>query len=136
MRSFSKYNFLHIVYRSVYILFSQIPSLLSHHQVFLDELKKRLEQWDVNQKVGDVFLDMVRWYLRIVRYYLVYFTLQFSKPVVIENYTNYVNNWKRARDIIKNAQQSKPAFARFLEVFSLNGVKFLNFFKYFFSGHG
>ncbi|KAF5303219.1 hypothetical protein FQR65_LT08299 [Abscondita terminalis] len=78
-------------------IFFQIPSLLSHHQVFLDELKKRLDHWDVKQKVGDVFLDT------------------FSKPTVIESYTNYVNNWKRARDIIKSAQQSKPAFAKFLE---------------------
>ncbi|KAF5283417.1 hypothetical protein FQA39_LY04793 [Lamprigera yunnana] len=78
-------------------IFFQIPSLLSHHQVFLEELKKRLDHWDVKQRVGDVFLDT------------------FSKPAVIETYTNYVNNWKRARDIIKNAQQSKPAFAKFLE---------------------
>ncbi|KAK4872091.1 hypothetical protein RN001_016215 [Aquatica leii] len=78
-------------------IFFQIPSLLSHHQVFLDELKKRLDHWDIKQKVGDVFLET------------------FSKPAVIESYTNYVNNWKRARDIIKSAQQSKPAFAKFLE---------------------
>ncbi|GJQ67116.1 hypothetical protein Trydic_g21983 [Trypoxylus dichotomus] len=78
-------------------IFFQVPALLSHHQVFLDELRKRLEHWDLKQKLGDVFLDM------------------FSKPEVIETYTNYVNNWKRAREIIKNAQQSKPAFSRFLE---------------------
>lgn len=78
-------------------IFFQIPSLLSHHEVFLEELKKRLDHWDIKQKVGDVFLET------------------FSKPAVIESYTNYVNNWKRARDIIKNAQQSKPAFAKFLE---------------------
>lgn len=33
--------------------------MLIHHQLFLDELKKRLEQWDANQKVGDVFLELV-----------------------------------------------------------------------------
>ncbi|XP_018571322.1 rho guanine nucleotide exchange factor 17 isoform X2 [Anoplophora glabripennis] len=79
-------------------IFYQIPFLLSHHQAFLNELKQRLEHWDVKQKIGDVFLDM------------------FSKSVVIESYTNYVNNWKRAREILKTAQQSKPAFSRFLEV--------------------
>nr|XP_023013430.1 rho guanine nucleotide exchange factor 17 isoform X2 [Leptinotarsa decemlineata] len=79
-------------------IFYQIPLLYSHHQTFLAELKKRLEQWDVKQKIGDVFLEM------------------FSKSIVIDSYTNYVNNWKRARDILKNAQQSKPAFSRFLEV--------------------
>ncbi|XP_063914840.1 rho guanine nucleotide exchange factor 17-like isoform X2 [Zophobas morio] len=78
-------------------IFYQIPFLLSHHQTFLEELKKRLEHWDFKQKIGDVFLEM------------------FSKSAVIESYTNYVNNWKRAREIIKSAQQSKPAFAKFLE---------------------
>ncbi|KAK9718863.1 RhoGEF domain [Popillia japonica] len=78
-------------------IFLQVPALLSHHQVFLEDLKKRLEHWDLKQKLGDVFLEM------------------FSKPDVIETYTSYVNNWKRAREIIKNAQQSKPAFSRFLE---------------------
>ncbi|XP_044257449.1 rho guanine nucleotide exchange factor 17 [Tribolium madens] len=78
-------------------IFYQIPFLLSHHQAFLEELKKRLEHWDIKQKIGDVFLEM------------------FSKSSVIESYTNYVNNWKRAREIIKSAQQSKPTFARFLE---------------------
>ncbi|XP_018320599.1 rho guanine nucleotide exchange factor 17 [Agrilus planipennis] len=78
-------------------IFYQIPTILSHHQKFLEELKGRLEQWDLKQKVGDIFLEI------------------FSRTSVIESYTNYVNNWKRARDIIKNAQQTKPAFARFLE---------------------
>ncbi|XP_056646347.1 rho guanine nucleotide exchange factor 17 [Diorhabda sublineata] len=79
-------------------IFYQIPFLYNHHQIFLTELKERLEQWDVKQKIGDVFLEI------------------FSKPVLIDSYTNYVNNWKRARETLKNAQQSKPAFSRFLEV--------------------
>lgn len=78
-------------------IFYHIPFLLKHHQVFLEELKKRLEQWDLKQKIGDLFLDM------------------FSKPQVIDTYTNYVNNFKRARELLKNAQQSKPAFTKFLE---------------------
>ncbi|CAG9816492.1 unnamed protein product, partial [Phaedon cochleariae] len=78
-------------------IFYQIPFLYNHHQAFLAELKKRLEQWGEKQKIGDVILDM------------------FSKAVVIDSYTNYVNNWRRARDIWKNAQQTKPAFSKFVE---------------------
>jgi hypothetical protein len=37
----------------------QIPAILAHHEVFLEELRKRLEHWDIKQKVGDVFLDVV-----------------------------------------------------------------------------
>ncbi|XP_060537321.1 rho guanine nucleotide exchange factor 17-like isoform X2 [Cylas formicarius] len=78
-------------------IFSQIPFLLNHHKNFLMQLKSRLEHWDSRQIIGDVFLEM------------------FSQSEVIDNYTTYVNNWKRSRDIIKSAQQSKPAFGRFLE---------------------
>jgi hypothetical protein len=37
----------------------QVPAILAHHEVFLEELRKRLEHWDIKQKVGDVFLDVV-----------------------------------------------------------------------------
>ncbi|XP_045481375.1 rho guanine nucleotide exchange factor 17 isoform X3 [Harmonia axyridis] len=78
-------------------IFNQIPFLLTYHQQFLEELKKRLEQWDIRQKVGDVLVEF------------------FSKPALIDSYTSYVNNWKRARNIIKTTQQTKAPFAKFLE---------------------
>ncbi|KAL3290287.1 hypothetical protein HHI36_023632 [Cryptolaemus montrouzieri] len=78
-------------------VFNQIPCLLAHHQHFLEELKKRLEQWDMKQKIGDIFIEFL------------------SKPTLIESYICYVNNWKRARNIIKTTQQTKAPFAKFLE---------------------
>ncbi|KAJ8943415.1 hypothetical protein NQ318_020666 [Aromia moschata] len=91
-------------------IFYQIPFLLDHHQAFLEELKKRLEQWDVKQKNRRRICGNGK------NFPFFFILLFFSKSEVIENYTNYVNNWKRAREILKNAQQSKPAFSRFLEV--------------------
>lgn len=38
----------------------QIPTILGHHEVFLEELRKRLETWELRQTIGDVFLDVVR----------------------------------------------------------------------------
>ncbi|KAK9889314.1 hypothetical protein WA026_004594 [Henosepilachna vigintioctopunctata] len=78
-------------------VFNQIPFLLSHHKNFLEELKFRLEQWDINQKIGDLFIDFI------------------SKPALMDSYISYVNNWKRARDIVKTTQQTKAPFAKFLE---------------------
>lgn len=46
--------------------------------------------------------------------YVIY--LQFTKPSVVETYTAFINNWKRAKEVIKSTSQAKPAFARFLEV--------------------
>ncbi|CAK9806445.1 Rho guanine nucleotide exchange factor 17 [Anthophora quadrimaculata] len=78
-------------------IFYQIPSILNHHEVFLEELRKRLDTWELKQTIGDVFLDV------------------FTKPVVLETYTLFLDNWKSARKAIKTTCQAKPAFARFLE---------------------
>ncbi|XP_076261494.1 rho guanine nucleotide exchange factor 17-like isoform X3 [Rhynchophorus ferrugineus] len=86
-------------------IFCQIPFLLSHHKNFLLKLKARLEQWDSRKTIGDIFLEML------------------TAADVIEHYVNYVNNWKRSRDIIKNSQSSRPQFARFLEAASKNNAR-------------
>ncbi|CAG9759796.1 unnamed protein product [Ceutorhynchus assimilis] len=86
-------------------IFSQVPFLLNHHRNFLLKLKARLETCESRATIGDVFLEML------------------AVPDLIEHYVNYVNNWKRSRDIIKNAQTARPQFARFLESASKNNVK-------------
>ncbi|XP_015511669.1 rho guanine nucleotide exchange factor 17 isoform X3 [Neodiprion pinetum] len=78
-------------------IFYQIPAILSHHEIFLEELRKRLESWELRQTIGDVFLDV------------------FTKPDVLETYTLFLDNWKSAEKAIKSTCQAKPAFARFLE---------------------
>ncbi|XP_073986302.1 rho guanine nucleotide exchange factor 17 isoform X2 [Rhodnius prolixus] len=78
-------------------IFYKIPEILAHHEVFLEELRKRLENWDINQKVGDLFLDT------------------FTKQSVIDTYTEFINNWENAKEAIKTTSHSKPAFARFLD---------------------
>lgn len=40
---------------------------------------------------------------------------QFSKPIVLETYTAFVNNWNKAKDAIRKNKTEKPAFAKFLE---------------------
>ncbi|XP_034939574.1 uncharacterized protein [Chelonus insularis] len=78
-------------------IFYKIPAILSHHEIFLEELRKRLDTWELGQTIGDVFLNV------------------FTKPAVLETYTLFLNNWKSAKRAIKTACQAKPAFARFLE---------------------
>ncbi|KAJ8678665.1 hypothetical protein QAD02_014452, partial [Eretmocerus hayati] len=78
-------------------IFYQVPGILRHHEVFLEELSKRLETWELQQTIGDVFLDV------------------FTKPAVLETYTLFLDNWKSAKNAIKTTCQAKPAFARFLE---------------------
>lgn len=78
-------------------MFFQIPEILGHHETFLDVLRQRLETWDNKQKVGDVFVE------------------SFAKQPIIDTYTSFINNWKTAKEAIKIASQSKPAFAKYLE---------------------
>lgn len=44
-----------------------------------------------------------------------YLPLKFSKPIVLETYTAFVNNWNKAKDAIRTTKSNKPAFAKFLE---------------------
>ncbi|XP_034253940.1 rho guanine nucleotide exchange factor 17 [Thrips palmi] len=78
-------------------IFYQVPAILCHHREFLEDLQQRLENWDFQQKVGDVLLNA------------------FTKRSVIDTYTAFINNWKTAKEAIKSTCQAKPAFARYLE---------------------
>ncbi|XP_012550335.2 rho guanine nucleotide exchange factor 17 isoform X1 [Bombyx mori] len=78
-------------------IFYQVPAILNVHQVFLEQLRRRLEQWDLQQKVGDVFLEV------------------FTKPAVMDTYMSFISNLKKAKETIKTAASSRPAFAKFLD---------------------
>ncbi|XP_046403591.1 uncharacterized protein LOC124169131 [Ischnura elegans] len=79
-------------------IFFQVPEILSHHEIFLEELRNRLDHWDpLRQQLGDVFLHA------------------FTQQSVIDTYASFINNWKHAKESIKSACQAKPAFARLLE---------------------
>ncbi|EDW86820.2 uncharacterized protein Dwil_GK22309, partial [Drosophila willistoni] len=56
--------------RTVDEIFFMVPDILEIHEKFLGELKQRLDDWDIQQKVGDAFLDT------------------FSKLEVLEVYTS------------------------------------------------
>jgi len=64
----------------------------------LEDLKRRLENWDCKKTIGDWFLDS--------------FT---KKSHVVDAYTGFIRNVKRADDAIKIARTTKPAFDRFLQ---------------------
>ncbi|KAL7038622.1 hypothetical protein ACKWTF_009632 [Chironomus riparius] len=78
-------------------IFFMVPSILNIHENYLEELKKRLDAWDPMQCIGDVYFNV------------------FSKPIVLETYIAFVNNWNKAKDAIRTTKTTKPAFAKFLE---------------------
>jgi Rho guanine nucleotide exchange factor 17 len=40
-------------------IFFMVPSILSIHEEFLEELGKRVDTWDQNQRVGDAYFEVV-----------------------------------------------------------------------------
>lgn len=40
-------------------IFFMVPSILNIHEEFLEELGKRLDTWDQNQRVGDSYFEIV-----------------------------------------------------------------------------
>ncbi|BFF89044.1 uncharacterized protein DMAD_07886 [Drosophila madeirensis] len=83
--------------RTVDEIFFMVPDILEIHEKFLADLKHRLDDWDVQQKVGDAFMDT------------------FSKLEVLEVYTSFVNNCNRAKNAIRSMKHQRPSFAKFLE---------------------
>lgn len=49
--------------RTVDEIFFMVPDILEIHEKFLEELRSRLNNWDTQQRVGDAFMDTVRFYL-------------------------------------------------------------------------
>ncbi|XP_065721490.2 rho guanine nucleotide exchange factor 17 isoform X2 [Drosophila suzukii] len=83
--------------RTVDEIFFMVPDILEIHEKFLGDLKSRLDDWDVQQKVGDAFMDT------------------FSKLEVLEVYTSFVNNCNRAKNAIRSMKHQRPSFSKFLE---------------------
>ncbi|XP_017014130.3 uncharacterized protein [Drosophila takahashii] len=83
--------------RTVDEIFFMVPDILEIHERFLGDLKSRLDDWDVQQKVGDAFMDT------------------FSKLEVLEVYTSFVNNCNRAKNAIRSMKHQRPSFSKFLE---------------------
>ncbi|GAB0099386.1 hypothetical protein DMENIID0001_152420 [Sergentomyia squamirostris] len=79
-------------------IFYMVPSILNIHEGFLEELKKRLDNWNPRQIIGDALNSV------------------FSCGAVLEIYSNFVNNLSKARDTIRSCCSSQASFARFLEV--------------------
>ncbi|XP_034091832.1 rho guanine nucleotide exchange factor 10-like protein isoform X3 [Gymnodraco acuticeps] len=67
------------------------------HSMFQIALASRVAEWDHSEKIGDLFVA------------------SFSKSMVLNVYSEYINNLTNAMALIKKACMSKPAFLDFLK---------------------
>jgi len=75
----------------VQILFHKVQEILKCHLEFRIALSEAVRNWDAEEKIGDVFVA------------------SFSKAIVLEIYSDFINNFSSAMDCAK--QVSSPSAA-------------------------
>ncbi|XP_028368003.1 rho guanine nucleotide exchange factor 10-like protein isoform X3 [Phyllostomus discolor] len=83
--------------RKCQVVFFRVKEILHCHSMFRIALSSRVAEWDSTEKIGDLFVA------------------SFSKSMVLDVYSDYVNNFTNAMSIIKKACLTKPAFLEFLK---------------------
>uniref|UniRef100_A0A3P8NK58 DH domain-containing protein n=1 Tax=Astatotilapia calliptera TaxID=8154 RepID=A0A3P8NK58_ASTCA len=79
-------------------IFHRLHEIYQCHCMFQIALASRVAEWDQSEKIGDLFVA------------------SFSKSMVLNLYSDYINNFTSAMALIKKACLSKPAFLDFLKV--------------------
>uniref|UniRef100_A0A3B4ZJ80 Rho guanine nucleotide exchange factor 10-like protein n=1 Tax=Stegastes partitus TaxID=144197 RepID=A0A3B4ZJ80_9TELE len=82
-------------------IFYRLQEIHQCHSMFQIALGCRVAEWDDSEKIGDLFVA------------------SFSKSMVLNVYSDYINNFTNAMALIKKACMSKPAFLDFLKVLTL-----------------
>ncbi|XP_010139706.1 PREDICTED: rho guanine nucleotide exchange factor 10, partial [Buceros rhinoceros silvestris] len=83
--------------RKLKMVFYRIKEILQCHSMFQIALASRVSEWDSVEMIGDVFVA------------------SFSKSMVLDAYSEYVNNFSTAVGILKKTCETKPAFLDFLK---------------------
>uniref|UniRef100_A0A8D2JHF4 Rho guanine nucleotide exchange factor 10-like protein n=1 Tax=Varanus komodoensis TaxID=61221 RepID=A0A8D2JHF4_VARKO len=83
--------------RKCQAVFFRVKEILQCHSMFQIALSSRVAEWDAAEKIGDLFVA------------------SFSKSMVLDVYSEYVNNFTSAMALIKKACLTKPAFLEFLK---------------------
>uniref|UniRef100_A0A8C2B8F6 Rho guanine nucleotide exchange factor (GEF) 10-like b n=1 Tax=Cyprinus carpio TaxID=7962 RepID=A0A8C2B8F6_CYPCA len=83
--------------KKIQTVFYRLKEILQCHSMFQIALASRVAEWDNTEKIGDLFVA------------------SFSKSMVLDVYSDYINNFTNAMGLIKKACMSKPAFLEFLK---------------------
>ncbi|KAK7094017.1 hypothetical protein V1264_007693 [Littorina saxatilis] len=78
-------------------VFRESREILNHHKMFQIQLSDTVRSWDKDGMIGDIF------------------TASFSKSMLVDAYSNYVNNFAAGMDEIRTVQQNRPNFEEFLK---------------------
>lgn len=91
-------------------LFHRLPEILQSHTLFRIALADCVRNWDKDEKLGDVFIAA------------------FSKTIVLDIYSGFINNFSLAMDLAKMEAKRKSALADFFKVKQISAHDRLSFF--------
>ncbi|KYB25331.1 rho guanine nucleotide exchange factor 10 isoform X1 [Tribolium castaneum] len=94
----------------IHTLFHRLPEILQCHTLFRIALAESVRNWDRDEKIGDVFVA------------------SFSKAIVLDIYSGFINNFSVAMDLAKMEAKRKSALADFLKVKQISSHDRLSFF--------
>ncbi|XP_036927391.1 rho guanine nucleotide exchange factor 10 isoform X2 [Acanthopagrus latus] len=83
--------------RKLKMTFYRVREILQSHFLFQIALASRVAEWDSLEMIGDVFVA------------------SFSKSMVLDAYSEYVNNFSTAMAVVRKTCASKPGFLEFLK---------------------
>uniref|UniRef100_A0A3Q3W2T0 Rho guanine nucleotide exchange factor 10 n=1 Tax=Mola mola TaxID=94237 RepID=A0A3Q3W2T0_MOLML len=83
--------------RKLKMTFYRVREILQCHFLFQIALASRVAEWDSLELIGDVFVA------------------SFSKSMVLDAYSEYVNNFSTAMAVVRKTCASKPGFLEFLK---------------------
>ncbi|XP_074465805.1 rho guanine nucleotide exchange factor 10 isoform X2 [Sebastes fasciatus] len=83
--------------RKLKMTFYRVREILQCHFLFQIALASRVAEWDSLEMIGDVFVA------------------SFSKSMVLDAYSEYVNNFSTAMTVVRKTCAAKPGFLEFLK---------------------
>ncbi|XP_028995595.1 rho guanine nucleotide exchange factor 10 isoform X2 [Betta splendens] len=83
--------------RKLKMTFYRVREILQCHFLFHIALASRVAEWDILEMIGDVFVA------------------SFSKSMVLDAYSEYVNNFSTAMGVVRKTCAAKPGFLEFLK---------------------
>ncbi|KAM9707401.1 rho guanine nucleotide exchange factor 10 isoform 2-T3 [Menidia menidia] len=83
--------------RKLKMTFHRVREILQCHFLFQIALASRVAEWDSLEMIGDVFVA------------------SFSKSMVLDAYSEYVNNFSTAMAVVRKTCAAKPGFLEFLK---------------------
>lgn len=87
-----------------------MPEILHCHTLFRIALAECVRNWDSEEKVGDAFIASL------------------GKPIILEIYSGFINNFSAAMDLAKSEAKRKSALADFFKVKQISAHDRLSFF--------